>query len=538
MTTVTLPRRLPLPRLATPSPRAALIGFGATLAAGLVLLIGTSAAVGVLSQGAILPHIWVGGIEVGGLSRGEAEDRLVEQLPSLAGGEATLVVGDVRAVVEYADIGRGYEMGTMLDAAMAVGRAGSLIEDGLARLRSLLVGTRLPVEVHPYDAPAIERISETVASRFSWPAIDASVRRDGTRFTVIHSREGQALDAAAVQNALAAIVATPDPANVQLRLDARVVAPAVTTADAQAAAWAARGMLAPLDLELPGGDAPIPISAETIASWITFGPGLDAAQDAIVDRAAATAAIEALREQIDRDPQNASFSLAGTGLGGVIPALEGRELNVERSVHTLLVALRGRAHGASVPSAALAVTVTEPALTTAAAEAAFPQMQLVSTWTTYYEALEGNNWGANITIPATDIDGRVLAPGEEFEYWSSIGPVTFERGYGFGGAIINGRSTPGVAIGGGMCSTSTTLFNAALRYGLEMGYRANHYYYITRYPLGLDATVFASDNYVDTVEFTNDTPNPIVIRGYGAPGWVRFDLWSVPVGRSVVLTTP
>ena len=61
-----------------------------------------------------------------------------------------------------------------------------------------------------------------------------------------------------------------------------------------------------------------------------------------------------------------------------------------------------------------------------------------------------------------------------------------------GGAIINGRTEPQGALAGGICSCSTTLFNAALRAGFEMGARRNHYYYIDRYPLGLDATVFIS----------------------------------------------
>ena len=98
-------------------------------------------------------------------------------------------------------------------------------------------------------------------------------------------------------------------------------------------------------------------------------------------------------------------------------------------------------------------------------------MQMISSWTTYYVPAEGNGFGNNINIPAFDIDGRNLYPGEEFSFWGSIGPVTVERGYSYGGAIINGRSTQGVAIGGGICSTSTTIFNAALRAGLEMGVR-------------------------------------------------------------------
>jgi vancomycin resistance protein YoaR len=154
-----------------------------------------------------------------------------------------------------------------------------------------------------------------------------------------------------------------------------------------------------------------------------------------------------------------------------------------------------------------------------------------------------NNNGANIWIPAGDIDGTVLAPGELFDFWKALGPVTRERGYGDGGAIINGRTEPTGALAGGICSTSTTLFNAAVRAGLEMGARKNHYYYITRYPLGLDATVYQSGSgSTQTMSFRNDTDYPILIRGYGwrdgTKGYVKFELYSVPTGRTVSFSTP
>jgi vancomycin resistance protein YoaR len=204
----------------------------------------------------------------------------------------------------------------------------------------------------------------------------------------------------------------------------------------------------------------------------------------------------------------------------------------------VLDSLTRRAGGTTVGSLALVVNVTEPALTTAEAEAIRPQMQMVSSWTTYYVPGEGNGFGNNINIPARDIDGRNLAPGEWFSFWDSIGPVTVERGFMYGGVIIGGRSVAGGAIGGGICSTSTTMFNAALRMGLEMGIRANHYYYIDRYPDGLDATVYMDDNYVQDMTFRNDTEYPIVIRGFGGNGFVTFQIWSVPTGRTVVITDP
>ncbi len=208
-------------------------------------------------------------------------------------------------------------------------------------------------------------------------------------------------------------------------------------------------------------------------------------------------------------PRNASFAWGGGGAVGFFPGEAGRKLKAKATVASVVAALEQRAAGSSKPGAALAMGVVQPALTNAEARAAAPQMELLSTWTTYYVPGDGNFWGANINIPAQDLNGRVVAPGEWFEFWQGIGPVTLERGYGYGGAIIGGRSVANGALAGGICSTSTTLFNAAMRAGLEIGQRVNHSYYIDRYPMGLDATVFKTD----TLRDGHDLP-----QRHGHPG--------------------
>ena len=191
------------------------------------------------------------------------------------------------------------------------------------------------------------------------------------------------------------------------------------------------------------------------------------------------------------------------------------------------------------------LAVTPPALSTADAEAFAPRMVKLpgGEWQTYFPIGIKNGNGANIWIPALEIDGYVVGPHETFDFWEAIGPVTRERGYRDGGAIINGRTEPQGALAGGICSCSTTLFNAALRAGFEMGARRNHYYYIDRYPLGLDATVFISaSGSVQTMSWTNDTDYPVLIRGYkikqGNRGYVRFELYGIPDGRTVVIGEP
>jgi vancomycin resistance protein YoaR len=126
-----------------------------------------------------------------------------------------------------------------------------------------------------------------------------------------------------------------------------------------------------------------------------------------------------------------------------------------------------------------------------------------------------------------------------FDFWQAVGPVTPARGFLPGGIIQNGRTNPTGAIAGGICSTSTTLFNAAVRGGFQILERSPHYYYITRYPLGLDATVSKSGGVsTQNMRFRNDTGVPIYIRGTAGSGWVRFDIYSLPTGRTVTFSKP
>ena len=541
MTTATLPRRFMRP-VATPlARRSMLVGFGATMIVGLLLLLGTSGAIALSTGQNAMAGVSVGGVDIAGLDRAAAAERLTAELPRLDAGEAVVVVDGTDTAVAFADLGRGYEMDQMLDAAFAIGRAGDPLTDGIGRLRTLAHQTALPVIVHPYDADALAAIADDIAADVSNPPLEAAVTRDGTAFTVRPSEEGAKLGAEEVSAALAAAVDSTSPDDVTVALEAAVVSPIVDTSMAQEAADAAAAMTAPLALTIAGaeGEEPLTMASATIAGWLSFGPEGEQHYAARIDAGALTDAVAALEGEVDRNPVNAQIAVAaGGGLGGVIAGQDGRELIVDETASALLGTLRERAGGSSAASLAMAVQVTEPALTTAEATAARPQMQLVSSWTTNYVPGEGNGFGNNINIPAFDIDGRNLLPGEWFSFWDSIGPVTVERGFQYGGVIIGGRSVRGGAIGGGICSTSTTIFNAALRAGLEMGIRANHYYYIDRYPDGLDATVYMDDNWVQDMTFRNDTANPIVIRGFGGNGFVTFQLWTVPTGRSVVLTDP
>jgi vancomycin resistance protein YoaR len=542
MTTGTARGRLARPFAHAPSGRVVLIGLSAAVLLVVLALVGTSAVVGITTGPAALPGVSVGGVDLSGLDRGAAEARLAAELPSVSSGTALVVAGDTEQEIAFADLGRRYDLDGMLDAAFGVGRSGNTLTDGVERLRALVQPTPLPVLVHHYDEEALAALSHRVAADVTVYPTEATVSRDGQELTVNPSSTGSRLAEADVAAALAAALHTTEPADVRVELAMTELLPVVDTDAAAAAADAARAMMRDLTITIPGATADDPelaISADEIAGWLRFGVDGPSDYAALLDHAAIAQRVATLADEIDRDAVDARLTAgAGGGVGGFVAGLDARELQQAEAVAEIERIVTTRADGSLTGSLQLPVIVTEPALTTAEAQAALPQMQLVSSWTTRYVPNEGNGFGNNISIGAWDLDGYNIGPGEWFSFWGGIGPVTLERGYRQGGAIINGRSVPNGALAGGICSTSTTLFNAAMRFGLEIGERENHYYYIDRYPTGLDATVAIVNNDVTDMTFRNDTDQPIVIRAYASPGQVTFQMWSVPNGRTVVLGQP
>lgn len=97
------------------------------------------------------------------------------------------------------------------------------------------------------------------------------------------------------------------------------------------------------------------------------------------------------------------------------------------------------------------------------------------------------NRNNNLRLLCEALDGLVLQPGEEFSYNDSVGERTRERGYLPAGAYSG--TTLVDAVGGGVCQGSTTLYNCVLLADLEIIFRINHGYTVSYVPFGLDATV-------------------------------------------------
>ena len=515
----------------------AFLGLVLALVAAGAFLVGLSIAY----QGRIMPGVQVAGVDLSGLDRAGAEARLAAALPPVGAGHLTLGLGGHLAAqtVSLSTLGRRYDVAAAVDVALGYGHDGSPLSRAEAEVRGLLGGVQVSSAL-VYDSAAVDAFMSRVAAATALAPVSAQVRWTSgtTTFTVVPATTGRTLDAAATKAALETALTGTASGDIALAATVQVLQPAVTDATAAQAKQQADAFVANA-LTLRATGHTWSIKPAVVAGWITFGsttPGTYAPQ---LEPARVSVSLASVGTAVASPAKDAVFVTKGTKVIGVIPSAAGKRLDTDATTTRILASLQTAADTGSAPVPVdLAVTTQAPKLDSSSAAAYVPRMVVLGKWTTPFVPSDHNFFGANIRIPAAQINGYVLLPGQWFDFWKVV-DVSSKLGFGPGGIIKDGHTDPTGALGGGICSCSTTLFNAALRSGLQMGARANHYYYINRYPVGLDATVWKESSGAEqTMSFRNDTSAPLLIRGSSTRTSVTFQIYGVPDGRRVVLSTP
>ena len=135
------------------------------------------------------------------------------------------------------------------------------------------------------------------------------------------------------------------------------------------------------------------------------------------------------------------------------------------------------------------------------------------------------NRGVNVMVGAAKIDGAVLLPGESYSVVDVLAPFTADNGYMTAVQYLNGRYDD--SVGGGVCSLSTTLYNAVLRAELQVEKRWNHSMVVSYTDWGFDSTI--NDYGTRDLVFTNNYDTPIYIETYTVYGkpdsWLYFNIY-------------
>ena len=122
----------------------------------------------------------------------------------------------------------------------------------------------------------------------------------------------------------------------------------------------------------------------------------------------------------------------------------------------------------------------------------------------------------NIRLAFSRFNGYRLDPGAVFSFNGIVGERSTKNGFNPAEEYDQGEHVMGV--GGGVCQASTTVYQAAVRAGLEVTDRSYHSDKVNYTDYGLDATVSWGSNRKVDLKFVNNTDSPVYIAARVEPG--------------------
>jgi len=541
------------PRLHIRRPRVnRVVGFAIAFVLGALATVAFLAAaiVGVTGSysNRVVPGVHVGSVYLSGLSRDQVIARLQTAYAYLSQGDVIVTTPSGSITLTYEQFGRGPDVQFMADEAMSIGHTGDQIADAVTMLRTASGSDNVPI-VARIDPNAVATSIHQLVIHDVMPQ-DAQAFTQGTTFTYSNSSVGRGIDEKAISTAIVERLSQSDaPATFRAGGAFVKLEPRVTDADAQAAIGAAERMAVSVKLEFGGSspapgssDAAIPpttfvIDSDTVRSWIVFQIGSDGRYGPAIDQSLAESYLSTLTGQFQIAPLEPTiiFDSAGKPLAAE-GGQDGKIIDPAATAKLIAAYLDRLSVGGTQ---ALAITVATKPIPPYLSVVGPTSLVEIGQWQTTFYPDVSNGFGANIRTPAKLLNGQIVQPGQRFSFLAAVSPIDAAHGYTLGGVIEQGKSNHTGAIGGGICSASTTMFNAAARAGLEIDERHQHYYYIDRYPVGLDATVFSSGDQTWDLQWTNDTPNPILIVAgstYGSASIITIQLWSLPLDRKVTFS--
>lgn len=483
-------------------------GFGAVALVVVVLavLVGGGWAGAYAFAGDKLPNgTTVGGVAVGGMSRADALDKLRR---SERTGAVTLTAGGKSAQVTAA--GAGLSMNW--DASLA--KAGGKRSWDPRALWDHYTGGRDITPVVEVDSSKMTATVEQLDQQLGVAPKDGAVAFGSDGVKVTDAVTGHVVDPGAVKGALVDWFATghkPSPLTLHDGQPA-IGEPAVQDA---VNSFANPAMSGPVTLTF--GSSPVTLTPQQYAGALSLTPQngklvpqVDAGKiQALVAAATTTGA-----------PVNATVVLRG-GKPVVVPGKPGTTYDPALVVSTFqgLLTQPSGARSATIPS-----TTANPQVSTADATK-WGIKEKVSSFTTYFPYAAYRN--QNIGRAASIVNGTVLKPGDTFSLNGTVGERTAANGFTSGWTIQDGVFK--ADLGGGVSQVATTTFNAMFFAGLQDVEHHPHSVYISRYPMGREATVAwgALD-----LKFKNDTPYGVLIEEHVSPstpssqGSITVSMWS------------
>lgn len=220
----------------------------------------------------IYPGVAVDGIDVGGMTRAEAEQRLRERLPDPQEEAIVLRAGEQHLRFSWAALGKGFDITLTVDAAYAQGREGSGFARWIRPLHLRFAGREIAPVTVPADPARARAAVERMADAIYLAPVE--VRLEITPAGV-RGRPGQAGQRLDVDASIEAVQAALAEGKASVELPVISVSPRLAEpepAHSQAQALLAQPFAVSADDPLTDYAATLSAPPETVALWLSSRP--------------------------------------------------------------------------------------------------------------------------------------------------------------------------------------------------------------------------------------------------------------------------
>jgi vancomycin resistance protein YoaR len=495
----------------------------------LVLLIGGWAVDTAALSGQVMRNVEVAGRSVGGLGEASLPEVMEEVNAELASRPVRLTSGDRVYETTAGEIGLTVDAEATAEAALDAGRGDSLLTRPFSWLGSFFSPREIDLEYTVAQAQVLLKVVELQGDDVT-AAKEPTIQLGEQGWAAVPGTPGEGVDPEAVAEELPAAAANPT-GTIEVTADRVPIDPQISDAEAQALAERANTLTAN-GMTITAGETSKQVSPEQLRTWI--GPTTEGGElDLGILPEVVTAALPELFADMTTEPADASFDLQG-GTPVVIPSRQGVKCCAEDSPEVVWQAL-----SSEKTEAALEVVISEPALTTQAAE----ELKITQAvggnhawrdgaattagpgFTTYHAG--GEPRVINIHRMADLVRGAVILPGETFSINDHVGERTRAKGFVEAGAIREGEHVD--EVGGGVSQFATTMFNAAYFAGLDIPVSQAHSEYFSRYPIGREATMGYP---APDLQLTNNTPYGILIWTSYTDTSLTVTMYSSPYAKA------
>ncbi len=515
---------------------------GGVVGSLVVLLVIALSVLWFVQRDRVLPNTEVAGIEVGGMTEPELRATLEPEVDGRETDPVTFEFQDETYSLTARDVDYSIDLDATVEATLRRGREG-LPGDIATRIRSLRRGASYEF-VRDADPGELEAWVDDLADDLDQDEQRGDVLIDEETLEVtVEPSQGLIIIDRTETIGLAHDRLLSSGEHV-VDLPAETTPQPIADGELEVVAEQTEAALAD-DLVLTADDADLTLTPDDVYQLLeiveTEGGAtgttlqLEVPEDNVEDELA-----EIAGERFDEPPVDASYSASRTppatfdAQGNatyqpveanveVEPGRDGRRFDVERASEQLTELFRDGAREAEIDLATVDADLTEEQ-----AEELRPT-HAIGTFTTYYTAGQSRN--QNIQRLADVIDGTLALPGEQFSINEVSGPRSCDKGYVPAGTIVQGELTD--TCGGGTSQFGTTTFNAAFFAGVQLDDWRAHSWYISRYPMGREATL----NYpVLDVKFTNDTDGAVLVKTAHTASSVTVTLYGQPRANAVSAT--